>query len=160
RIKRKIQPFRHQCALPGRLVKNNESLEEAVERELNEETGVTINHLEQLYSFGKPKRDPRNRAVSIAYYGLIIPDPFHLHASTDASGVQWFSVGTLPRLAFDYVDILNHALHRLKGKITYEPVGFELLDKKFPFSELEKLYTSVLGREIDRRNFKKKILRF
>lgn len=159
-IKRKIEPFINEWALPGGLVENNESLEHAAERELKEETGVSINYLEQLYTFGSPKRDPRNRAVSVAYFGLVKPSAFELKADTDAADAQWFSIKNLPKLAFDHYKILNKAVYRLKAKITYEPVGFELLEKKFPFSELEKLYSTLLDRKVDRRNFKKKILRF
>lgn len=159
-IKRKIEPYMHEWALPGGLVKDDESLETAVARELLEETGISINYLEQLYSFGRIDRDPRNRVIAIAYYGLVKPDRFELNASTDASDVRWFNVEKLPQLAFDHREILQVALKRLQSKILYEPIGFELLDKKFPFSELEKLYSTVLGRPVDRRNFKKKILRF
>ncbi len=157
-IKRKYEPFKDKWAIPGGFVLNDESLEEAVERELQEETGIKINYLEQLYTFGKPSRDPRGRVVSIAYFGLVRPNMFEIFASTDASEVQWFTIDRLPRLAFDHKTILKIAIERLQGKITYEPIGFELLDKKFPFSDLEKLYTTLLGREIDRRNFRKKIL--
>jgi len=159
-IKRNIKPFKDSWALPGGLVGNDESLEEAIQRELKEETGVNINYLEQLYSFGKPGRDPRNRVISITYYGLVKPDAFELHADTDADDVAWFNIKKLPQLAFDHQDILIAAHERLKSKMLYQPVGFELLDEKFPFSELEKLYMAVLDRPIDRRNFKKKITRF
>ena len=157
-IKRKYDPFKGQWAIPGGFVINNESLEEAVERELFEETGIKINYLEQLYTFGKPDRDPRGRVVSIAYFGLVRPDAFKLYASTDAEQAQWFNINELPKLSFDHKEILKTAIERVQGKITYEPIGFELLDKKFPFSDLEKLYTTLLGREIDRRNFRKKIV--
>lgn len=157
-IKRKYEPFKGEWAIPGGFVLNDESLEEAVERELKEETGIKINYLEQLYTFGKPKRDPRNRVVSVAYFGLIKPSAFKIFASTDAEEVQWFKINKLPKLSFDHEEILNMAITRLQGKITYEPIGFELLDTKFPFSDLEKLYTTLLGRTIDRRNFRKKIL--
>ncbi|MBS7563277.1 NUDIX hydrolase [Mucilaginibacter sp. Bleaf8] len=159
-IKRKIDPFQNTWALPGGLVNDDETLEEAVQRELKEETGVSINYLEQLYSFGNPNRDPRNRVISITYYGLVKPDAFDIHAATDASDVAWFNIKHLPPLAFDHKEIITVAHTRLKGKMQYEPVGFELLDEKFPFSELEKLYMAVLDRPIDRRNFKKKITRF
>jgi 8-oxo-dGTP diphosphatase len=159
-IKRNIEPFKESWALPGGLVKDDESLEEAVERELQEETGISINYLEQLYTFGKPDRDPRNRVVSVTYYGLVKPDAFVVKADTDAEDAAWFNVTKLPSLAFDHQGILQVAIERLQGKITYEPIGFELLEKKFPFSELEKLYQTVLGRPLDRRNFKKKILKF
>lgn len=157
-IKRKYEPFKGKWAIPGGFVLNNESLEEAVERELKEETGIKINYLEQLYTFGKPNRDPRGRVVSIAYFGLIRPDAFKIYAATDAEEVQWFNIHQLPELSFDHQDILDTAIERLKGKITYEPIGFELLDTKFPFSDLEKLYSTLLGREVDRRNFRKKLI--
>lgn len=157
-IKRKYQPFKGNWAIPGGFVLNDESLEEAVQRELQEETGVKINYLEQLYTFGKPSRDPRGRVVSVAYFGLVRPNTFKIFASTDAEEVAWFNIDELPKLAFDHKDILKIAIERLQGKITYEPIGFELLDKKFPFSDLEKLYTTLLGRDIDRRNFRKKIV--
>lgn len=159
-VKRKYEPFKSAWALPGGFVKKDESLEEAVERELVEETGVKINYLEQLYSFGAVDRDPRERVVSVAYYGLVKPDVFELHAATDAEDVKWFNLKSQPKLAFDHKDIIEAALKRLRAKITYEPVGFELLDEKFPFSDLHNLYSTLLGREIDRRNFKKKILSF
>lgn len=159
-IKRNIDPFKNSWALPGGLVGDDESLEEAVQRELKEETGVNINYLEQLYSFGKPNRDPRNRVISITYYGLVKPDAFELQAATDAADVAWFKIKNLPKLAFDHQEILQAAHERLKSKMLYQPVGFELLEEKFPFSELEKLYMAVLDRQIDRRNFKKKVIKF
>ncbi|MFT4533762.1 MAG: 8-oxo-dGTP diphosphatase [Saprospiraceae bacterium] len=159
-IKRKINPFKGSWALPGGLVLNEESLESAVERELEEESGVKINYLEQLYSFGQPNRDPRNRVLSVAYFGLVRPSAFRLKAATDAMDAAWFPIKDLPDLAFDHIKIVTKAIQRLKAKITYEPIGFELLGKKFPFSELEKLYSAVLDRPIDRRNFKKKIMKF
>ncbi len=156
-VKRKYEPYKNAWALPGGFVLENENLEQAVERELSEETGVKINYLEQLYTFGDLGRDPRGRVVSVAYFGLVKPNAFKLQASTDAEQAEWFPINTLPKLAFDHKKIFKIALERLQGKITYEPIGFELLDKKFPFSDLEKLYATLLGREIDRRNFKKKI---
>ncbi len=157
-IKRKYEPFKDKWAIPGGFVLNNESLEEAVERELQEETGIKINYLEQLYTFGEPTRDPRGRVVSIAYFGLVRPNAFKIYASTDAADVQWFNIDELPELSFDHKEILEIAIQRLQGKITYEPIGFELLDKKFPFSDLERLYSTLLSRDIDRRNFRKKII--
>lgn len=157
-IKRKYEPFKGKWAIPGGFVLNNESLEEAVERELHEETGIKINYLEQLYTFGKPSRDPRGRVVSIAYFGLIRPNTFKIFASTDAEQAQWFNIKNLPELSFDHQEIFDLAIKRLQAKITYEPIGFELLENKFPFSDLEKLYTTLLGRDIDRRNFRKKIV--
>jgi len=158
-IKRKYNPFKGHWAIPGGFVLDKESLEEAVQRELLEETGVKINYLEQLYTFGKPDRDPRKRIVSVAYFGLVKSSQFQkLQATTDAEEAAWFNIKSIPKLAFDHKKILKTAIERLRGKIIYQPIGFELLDKKFPFSDLEHLYTTLLDRPIDRRNFKKKVM--
>lgn len=159
-IKRGVQPFKDSWALPGGLVLEHESLETAVTRELREETGVTIDYLEQLYSFGKPGRDPRNRVVSISYFGLVRPNHFTIKADTDADEAQWFPIDDLPSLAFDHELIFTTAKKRLKAKLEYEPIGFDLLNKEFPFSDLENLYATILEHQIDRRNFRKKILSF
>ncbi|HVI46311.1 MAG TPA: NUDIX domain-containing protein [Chitinophaga sp.] len=156
-IKRTIDPYMHSWALPGGFVLDNESLESAVTRELLTEAGVNINYLEQLYTFGLPERDPRGRVVSIAYFGLVNPTNFKLAASSDAEDASWFNIKELPSLAFDHAAIINVAVQRLRNKIRYEPIGFELLDKKFPITDLEKLYETLLDRPIDRRNFQKKI---
>lgn len=130
-----------------------------MKRELQEETGININYLEQLYTFGQPKRDPRKRIISVAYFGIVKTGEFkRLHADTDASEAQWFNIKDLPSLAFDHQEVLDMAIERLRGKIVYQPIGFELLDKKFPFSDLENLYATLLDRPIDRRNFKKKVM--
>lgn len=158
-IKRKYEPFKGEWAIPGGFIKDDESLEDAVERELMEETGVKINYLEQLYTFGKPNRDPRRRIVSVAYFGLVKSSQFEkLQATTDAEEAEWFNIKSLPNLAFDHQKIINIAIERLRSKIIYQPIGFELLDKKFPFSDLEHLYSTLLDRPIDRRNFKKKVM--
>ena len=157
-IKRKNEPFQKMWALPGGLVLNSETLDAAVTRELKEEAGIDVNYLEQLYSFGTPDRDPRNYVVSVSYFGLVRPQDFQLTAKTDAEDVEWYNIKKLPKLAFDHRKIIDAAIKRLRGKITYEPVGFELLEKEFPFSDLEKLYQTLLDQEIDRRNFKKKII--
>lgn len=158
-IKRKYPPFKDGWAIPGGFILEDESLEEAVKRELLEETGIKVNYLEQLYTFGAPKRDPRQRIISIAYFALVKSSMFQqLKASTDAAEAQWFNINKLPALAFDHKEILQTAIDRIRAKIRYQPIGFELLDKNFPFADLEKLYTALLDREIDRRNFTKKIL--
>jgi 8-oxo-dGTP diphosphatase len=158
-IQRKYPPFKNAWAIPGGFVLPEESLEEAVRRELREETGIEVNYLEQLYTFGKPGRDPRQRIISIAYFALVKSSMFQqLRASTDAENAQWFSIKSLPPLAFDHKEILHVAIERVRAKIRYQPIGFELLDRKFPFSDLEKLYITLLDRDIDRRNFSKKML--
>lgn len=158
-IQRKYSPFKDLWALPGGFVLENESLEEAVARELEEETGIKVNYLEQLYTFGEPERDPRQRVVSVAYFALVKSGLYQeIKASTDAEDVKWFNFKKLPKLAFDHKKILDTAIERVRSKIRYQPIGFELLDKKFSFADLEKLYTTLLDREIDRRNFAKKML--
>jgi len=157
-IKRKVAPHLGEWALPGGLVLEAESLETAVHRELREETGITVSYLEQLYTFGTPGRDPRNRVITVAYYGLVRQAKFDLYAATDAADAKWFHTNKIPKLAFDHREILDIAAARLRSKLSYEPVGFELLDEKFRFSDLHKLYEIVYGRQIERRNFKKKFL--
>lgn len=148
-------------ALPGGLVKNDEALQNAVRRELKEETNVELNYLEQLFTFGDDlHRDSRNRVISVAYFALVDSSKFIVKADTDAERVQWFSTDAVPDLAFDHNLIVKKGIERLKAKLTYEPVGFDLLPEEFLFSELENLYCTILEREIDRRNFRKKILSF
>jgi 8-oxo-dGTP diphosphatase len=160
-IQRKYEPFKNSWAIPGGFVLEDESLEAAVRRELLEETGVELNYLEQLYTFGEPGRDPRQRTIAVAYFGLVKASQYQqLKASTDAENAEWFSIKKIPSLAFDHKQIISVAIERLRAKIRYQPIGFELLDKKFPFSDLEKLYIALLGRDINRRNFSKKILSF
>jgi 8-oxo-dGTP diphosphatase len=158
-IKRKNDPFKGLWAIPGGFVNQDEPLDDAVSRELKEETGIEVNYLEQLHAFGDPKRDPRKRVVSIAYYALVKPDAYKVQASDDAEGAEWFSIKKLPKLAFDHHEILDMAISRLRYKISHEPVGFELLGHEFSFSELHKLYETLYNKKIDRRNFKKKFIR-
>lgn len=158
-IQRKLPPFEGEWALPGGFVRIDESLDDAARRELQEEAGLDDIFLEQLYSFGRVDRDPRERVVTIAYYALVTLQKHSAYASSDAVDAQWFSVHEHPILAFDHGQILNVALKRLRSKIRYEPIGFELLPKKFTFFQLQKLYETVLGQELDKRNFRKKFLK-
>ena len=157
-IQRDLAPYKGKWALPGGFVNINESLEDAARRELEEETGITKLYLEQLYTFGEPKRDPRERVISVAYYALVKLADHAVRAASDARNGAWFPVADLPQLAFDHEEILEVALRRLKGKIRYEPIGFELLPEKFPLSELQRLYETILEQPLDKRNFRKKIL--
>ena len=159
-IERKYGDEKGSWALPGGFVLNNEDLENAVTRELKEETGVSVNYFEQLYTFGAVHRDPRKRVVSVAYLALINPKSFNLSAGTDAQNAAWFPFDKIPELAFDHLKIVSMAYERLKAKLNYQPVGFELLNNEFPFSDLEQLYQCILNQKIDRRNFRKKILSF
>lgn len=155
-IRRALEPFKNRWALPGGFVRVEETLDEAARRELEEETGLRDVFLEQLYTFGSVKRDPRERVVSVAYYGLV--KPAAVQAATDAVEARWFPVSKVSPLAFDHADIFQAALTRLRGKLAYQPVGFELLPPKFTLTQLQRLYEAVLGREIDKRNFRKKVL--
>jgi 8-oxo-dGTP diphosphatase len=157
-IKRDVQPFKGQWAIPGGFVRAEESLEDAAKRELKEETGVSEEYLEQLYTFGEPKRDPRGRVMTVAYFALINSEKIKLKADTDASQAEWFPINGLPKLAFDHDKILDYALKRLRWKFEYTTVGFSTLNEKFTLSQLQDLYEIVFNKKFDKRNFRKKIL--
>lgn len=157
-IQRGLAPFEGKWALPGGFVRPDETLDAAARRELEEETGLRKVFLEQLYTFGALHRDPRERVISVAYYALVNLRDHQVRASTDARDAGWFGVHDVPSLAFDHADVLRMALDRLRGKLRYQPVGFELLPKKFTLSELQHLYELVLERELDKRNFRKRVL--
>lgn len=159
-IQQRFGATKNQWALPGGFVKDNENLDEAVSRELFEETGIQSDYLEQLYTFGEVHRDPRGRVITIAFLALINPNKFELKADTDACDAQWFEISEIPELAFDHQKIVQYGLNRLRSKINYQPIGFKLLDASFPFSDLENIYQTILDRKIDRRNFRKKIMSF
>ena len=156
-VKRGVPPFEGQHAIPGGFIREDESPEEAAQRELYEETGVRNVFLEQLYTFGDPKRDPRGRVVTITYYALIASDKLSVVAGADAADASWFPVAGLPPLAFDHRKILDYALERLRNKLEYTTVGFELLPEKFTLSELQSVYQAILGRQLDKRNFRRKV---
>lgn len=157
-VKRAIEPFKDMWAIPGGFVRINESLEEAAKRELQEETNVKAEYLEQLYTFGATNRDPRGRVITVAYMALINADKVKLKAATDVSEAKWFSAFELPKLAFDHDKILNYALKRLRWKFEYTTVAFSLLPEKFTLSQIQKLYEMVFNKKFDKRNFRKKIL--
>ena len=156
-IERDLEPYAGMWAIPGGFVRRGESLEQAAARELEEETGIRNVFLEQLYTFGDPGRDPRGWVISVAYYALVSPEGHRVVARTDARQAAWFTVKRLPRLAFDHARIVQAALERLRGKLSYAPVGFELLPRKFTVRQLQNLYEIVIGRKLDNRNFRKKI---
>ena len=156
-VKRGVPPFEGQFAVPGGFIRGDESLEEAALRELHEETGVRNVFLEQLYTFGDPKRDPRGRVITVAYYALIASDKLSLVAGADAAEAQWFPASSLPPLAFDHKSILDYALERLRNKLEYTTVGFQLVPEKFTLGELQAVYEAILGRQLDKRNFRRKL---
>lgn len=155
-IKRAAPPFAGRFAIPGGFVHEDESLEEAALRELREETGVSDVYLEQLYSFGDPDRDPRGRIITVAYFALISAGR-SLQAGTDAAEANWWSMDRLPPLAFDHRKILDYALERLRNKLEYTTVGFQLLPEKFSMTELQEVYEAILGKKLDKRNFRRKL---
>ncbi|MCB9894886.1 MAG: NUDIX hydrolase [Planctomycetes bacterium] len=157
-IQRAGAPFEGRWALPGGFVRPDETLDEAARRELDEETGLKRVFLEQLYTFGAIKRDPRERVISVAYYALCNLRDHKVQAATDASAAAWFDLHKLPALAFDHDEILKTAVERLRGKVRYVPIGFELLPRKFTLTQLQRLYEKILDRQLDKRNFRKKVL--
>ncbi|MCA9637640.1 MAG: NUDIX hydrolase, partial [Myxococcales bacterium] len=136
-IERDIEPFAGRWALPGGHVHIDEEIEDAARRELEEETGVDKLFLEQLYTFGAVDRDPRGRVVTVAYYALVRLADHRVRAATDARDAAWFAADALPPLAFDHAKIVEVARARLRGKVRYEPIGFELLPRKFTLSQLQ-----------------------
>lgn len=157
--KRTESPFKNLWALPGGFVLENETLEEAVTRKIKDDTGLELNYLEQLYTFGNPKRDPRKRVVSVAYFALVNPEKLKVVIENRNQPItKWYNINQVPKLAFDHNDIISTAQKRLQAKVFYEPIGFELLDEEFPFSHLQSLYEAISNRQIDRRNFHKKFM--
>lgn len=157
-VQRKDWPFKGRWALPGGFVREHEGLMAAAQRELEEETGVSDVYLEQLRAFGDPDRDPRTRVITVAFYALILSERLKMQASGDAGEVRWWSIYELPELAFDHDTILDLALTRLRNQIMTTRVAFRLLPEKFTLTEIQKLYEIILGKALDKRNFRKKIL--
>jgi 8-oxo-dGTP diphosphatase len=156
-VERGAAPFAGRWALPGGFLREGESLEAAALRELEEETGVREVYLEQLYTFGDPERDPRGRVVTVVYYALVAADQQQLSAGTDAAAARWWPAGAPPPLAFDHRQILDYALERLRNKLEYTTVGFQLLPRKFTLTRLQRVYEAILGRALDKRNFRRKM---
>jgi 8-oxo-dGTP diphosphatase len=155
-IRRAALPYKGKWAIPGGFVRPGESLDDAAKRELEEETGLRDVYLEQLYTFGAPKRDPRGRIITVAYFALVAAG-VTARAGDDAAEAAWHSMSALPDLAFDHDEILGYALRRLRYKLEYTAVGFELLPNEFTLTELQTAYETVLGEKLDKRNFRRRI---
>lgn len=158
-IQRKLEPFKGKWALPGGFIGMEEDLEESARRELHEETGVKDLYLEQLETIGTPGRDPRERVITVAYFAIVNLFDHTIRADTDAEQAAWFPAEHLPELAFDHQMILDKALSRLQNKIRYKPLVFEFLPQKFTLRQLQHLYETILCKNLDKRNFRKKILK-
>jgi 8-oxo-dGTP diphosphatase len=157
-IKMNKQPFKDAWAAPGGLIKSDESVEMAAKRALSEKTGLKNVYLEQLYTFGDVDRDPFGRVVSVAYFALISSDGVRLETSEEYSGIQWFSVNDLPKLAYDHREMIKSAAERLRGKLEYTNIVYSLLPDSFTLSDLQNTYETILDRKLDKRNFRKKVL--
>lgn len=159
-VKRRNPPFADGWALPGGFVNIDEDIEACALRELREETGVTGVFLEQLYTFGTPDRDPRERVITVSYYALVPSDPIEIHAASDADDVAWFGCDESPALAFDHDRILARALQRLRAKLEYSTVAFQFLPDQFTLSALQRVYEIILGEPLDKRNFRRRMLSY
>lgn len=165
-VERGLEPYADYWALPGGFLKaEDESAEACVYRELHEETNVEGIYLEELKTFSKKGRDPRERVITISFFALVVKDKYQIKGGDDARKAQWFAVKDLPPLAFDHKEIIELTLERLRQRIHFEPIGFHLLDKEFTMPQLQNIYLAILDppeddiRLRDRRNFPKKMLK-
>lgn len=156
-LKRSREPFAGDWALPGGFVGLGEGLDECAARMLGEKTGVRGVYLEQLYSFGAPERDPRGQVVTVAYYALVPIDRIRLREDAGASQLAWYPVEDLPELAFDHSSIIEMAHQRLAAKLDYSTIALQFMPDKFTLSELQTVYETILGEDLDKRNFRKRL---
>ena len=156
-IQRGIEPYKDKWAFPGGFMQIDETVEECAKRELEEETGLKTTSVEQFYTFSDVNRDPRERVITVAHYALVRLE--EVKGGDDAMSAQWFAMNEIPSLAFDHDRILRMAVNRLKERICFEPIGFELLPEIFTMSALQNLYEAILEMKFDRRNFYNKMLK-
>ncbi|OGZ28119.1 MAG: hypothetical protein A2931_02665 [Candidatus Niyogibacteria bacterium RIFCSPLOWO2_01_FULL_45_48] len=157
-IEMKKKPYMGFWAVPGGLIKSDESLEQAAKRQLSAKAGLKNVYLEQLYTFGEVNRDPFGRVVSTAYFALIPSTGIKPKTSREYGDIRWFGVKNLPRLAYDHKNVISYALERLGAKIGYTNIVYGLLPREFTLSDLQKVYEIILSKKLDKRNFRKKVL--
>lgn len=157
-VKRAEEPFQNCWSLPGGFIKLGETLEAAAQRVLVEKTSVSDVYMEQLYTFGSPKRDPRSRVITVAYIALIAWQSLPQPESDKVTDLTWLSVDQLPKLAFDHKEIVNYAVTRLRAKVSYSNIVYGLMPRQFRLSELQNMYECIINDKLDKRNFRKRML--
>jgi len=156
-VQRKTEPYHNMWSIPGGFMNIGETLDEAANRRLLDRTGVKEIYLEQLSTFGEPRRDPRSRVITVAYIALVASHRLQLDVYANEE-TRWFDVENLPPLAFDHRIIVDVAINRLKERLETSQMAFELLPAKFTLTELQRIYEVILSKKLDKRNFRKKIL--
>jgi 8-oxo-dGTP diphosphatase len=161
-IERNEEPFEDWLALPGYIVGQDESVDHAAERILYELTGLRDISIRQFHTFGDVDRHPQGRVITIGYFALI-----RINGQKDVAPVTqfarkafWHPVNDLPTLAFDHTEIFKRAFKKIRAKLNYEPIAFDLLPEKFTLTQLQLLYEAVLSKKLDKRNFRKKMLSY
>ncbi|WP_295664583.1 NUDIX domain-containing protein [uncultured Mucilaginibacter sp.] len=161
-IERNQEPFKDWWALPGNLVNNDEGIEDAAGRILDELTGLRELHMEQFHTFGEVDRHPQGRVITVAYFALIrINGKKEVKPMTGfAKNASWHAINDLPKLAFDHIKIFETSIQKLRRRLSYQPIAFELLPEKFTLTQLQLLYEAILNKKLDKRNFRKKMLSY
>ena len=157
-VKRANEPFAGMWSIPGGFLKTGESLDDAAIRVMQEKTGVKEIYLEQLYTFGRPGRDPRARVITVTYFALIPWQNLAQPESGKVTDLAWYPADQLPELAFDHQEILVYAINRLRAKASYSNIVYGLLPIQFRLSDLQRVYESIINKSLDKRNFRKRML--
>ena len=161
-IERNEEPFKDCPALPGYIVKQDESLDDAAERILYELTGLRDLPMKQFHTFGDVNRHPQGRVITVGYYALIrIAGQKELRPITQyARRAYWHSINDLPKLAFDHSEIFATGFSKIRRRLNHQPIAFDLLPEKFTLTQLQSLYEAILNKKLDKRNFRKKMLSY
>jgi 8-oxo-dGTP diphosphatase len=161
-IERNEDPYKDWWALPGNLVEKDESIDDAATRILYELTGLRDMHMEQFHTFGAVDRHPLGRVITVAYFALIriIGQKEVKPVTQYAKNAGWRSINELPKLAYDHTEIFETSIQKLRRRLSYQPIAFELLPEKFTLTQLQLLYEAILNKKLDKRNFRKKMLSY